>query len=213
MEDKIIRGDGPTAVESKIGYLLSGPTKKSTNEGGTFMLNILISHKEEEYDLEKFWKIERLGITPQVKENTQKEHLENFISINISYDDTKYSAKLPWKEDHTPLPSNIEITRRRTDNVIRRLRDDQYLLNKYGDIIVDQEQRGFIEKVDDANIRSDSAHYIPYHPVKKESAMTPIRIVYDCSCRQSDPPPLPKDKLSSGSPFTVTGVPLVVHFM
>jgi allophanate hydrolase subunit 1 len=99
------------------------------------MLNILISHKEEEYDLEKFWKIEWLGITPQVKENTQKEHLENFISINISYDDTKYNAKLPWKEDHTPLPSNIEITRRRTDNVIRRLSDDQYLLHKYGDMI------------------------------------------------------------------------------
>jgi hypothetical protein len=27
MEDKIIRGDGPTAVESKIGYLLFSPTK------------------------------------------------------------------------------------------------------------------------------------------------------------------------------------------
>jgi ssRNA-specific RNase YbeY (16S rRNA maturation enzyme) len=51
LEDKMIKGDGPTAV-------LSGPTKKSTNEGGASMLNILISHKEEEYDLEKFWKIE-----------------------------------------------------------------------------------------------------------------------------------------------------------
>ena len=77
MEDKIIRGDGPTAVESKIGYLLSGPTKKSTNEGGSSMLNILISHKEEEDDLETFWKIESLGVTPQTKENTQKEPLEN----------------------------------------------------------------------------------------------------------------------------------------
>ena len=53
MEDKLIRGDDPTAVDSKIGYLLSGPTKKSTNEGGSSMLNILISHKEEEYDFGK----------------------------------------------------------------------------------------------------------------------------------------------------------------
>ena len=30
--------------------------------------------------------------------------------------------------------------------------------------------------------------------------------MYDCNCRQSDPPPLPKNKLSSESPFTVTGV-------
>jgi hypothetical protein len=94
--------------------------------------------------------------------------LENFISASITYDDTKYSAKLPWKEDHTPLPSNIEITRRRTENAIRRLSDDPHLLHKCGDIIADQEQRGFIEKVDDAMIRSDSAHYIPHQTVKKE---------------------------------------------
>lgn len=57
------------------------------------------------------------------------------------------------------------------------------MLTKYGETIKEQERQGFIERVDDKIKSGRKAHYIPYHPVKKESAATPIRIVYDCSCR------------------------------
>ena len=33
-------------------------------------------------------------------------------------------------------------------------------------------------------------HYIPHHPVRKASSTTPIRIVYNCSCRRSTQPSL-----------------------
>ena len=56
VQDKIIRGNGPTAVESKIGYLLSGPVPVARNSDSVSMMNILISHKQEKVDLEKFWK-------------------------------------------------------------------------------------------------------------------------------------------------------------
>ncbi|XP_063435623.1 uncharacterized protein LOC134716543 [Mytilus trossulus] len=202
MEDKIIRGNGPTAVKSRIGYLLSGPTQKST-EGTTSMMNILIGHKEEEYDLENFWKIESLGITPQNKEKSNAEYLENFISTNISYDANtcKYTAKLPWKDDHEPLPSNIDIARRRTENVVRRLSNDPFLLRKYGEIINDQEKRGFIERIDNPTTSTEHAHYIPHHSVKKDSATTPIRIVYDCSCRRSQDTPSLNDCLRKEPPI------------
>ncbi|VDI49709.1 Hypothetical predicted protein [Mytilus galloprovincialis] len=45
--------------------------------------------------------------------------------------------------------------------------------------------RGFIEKVNDKNLNGKSTHYIPHHAVKKDSTTTPIRIVYDCSCKKS----------------------------
>ena len=48
---------------------------------------------------------------------------------------------------------------------------------------MDQEKRGFIEKVD-ATEPSTVTHYLPHHSVRKDSQTTPIRIVYDCSCRQ-----------------------------
>ncbi|VDI27104.1 Hypothetical predicted protein [Mytilus galloprovincialis] len=56
---------------------------------------------------------------------------------------------------------------------------------KYSEIIEDQMKRGFIEKVNDKNDNGKSTHYIPHHAVKKDSTTTPIRIVYDCSCKKS----------------------------
>ena len=51
-----------------------------------------------------------------------------------------------------------------------------------------------------------AAHYIPHHPVKKDSTTTPIRIVYDSSCRQSSEHPslnnyLVVPPLPNGSPY------------
>ncbi|XP_053385779.1 uncharacterized protein LOC128550557 [Mercenaria mercenaria] len=41
---------------------------------------------------------------------------------------------------------------------------------------------------------------IPHHPVRKESSTTPIRIVYDCSCKQSSSQPSLNDCLESTAP-------------
>ena len=49
--------------------------------------------------------------------------------------------------------------------------------------------------------RIQPIHYIPHHPVKKDSTTTPIRIVYDCSCRQSKTHPSLNDCLVVGPTF------------
>jgi hypothetical protein len=62
--DNVIRGKRPTAVNSKQGYILSGPTNKaSTNQNTTFsVMKVLSTHREEECDIKKFWNLESLGI-------------------------------------------------------------------------------------------------------------------------------------------------------
>jgi hypothetical protein len=55
-------------------------------------------------------------------------------------------------------------------------------LKLYSKIIQEQVDRGFIEKVPSSEI-SKPSHYIPHFGVFKESATTPLRIVYDCSCK------------------------------
>ena len=48
----------------------------------------------------------------------------------------------------------------------------------YRTIITNQEARGFIEKVNPTCIDQPAkVHYLPHHPVRKESATTPVRIV------------------------------------
>ena len=48
VQNKIIRGNGPTAVQSRLGYLLSGSMSNSTGyTTSASMLNILIQHKND----------------------------------------------------------------------------------------------------------------------------------------------------------------------
>ena len=69
--------------------------------------------------------------------------------------------------------------------MINRLSKEPKMLKLYGNSIANQEKRGFIEKVDVDINTNRRIHYIPHHAVKKDSLTTPIRIVYDCSCRES----------------------------
>ena len=186
--DKIIRGNGPTAVESKIGYLLSGPTANTDMSNKSSIFNILVSHKLEECNLERFWELESLGVENKVdNEKTEYQmYQDDYERSCISFEDNRYVAKLPWKTDHPPLPTNKAVALRRTENVIRRLSKEPQVLRKYGEIIQDQLRRGFIERVEENDTNQPTKiHYIPHHPVKKDSATTPIRIVYDCSCKQN----------------------------
>ncbi|XP_071127721.1 uncharacterized protein [Mytilus edulis] len=185
--DDIIRGEGPTAVESKLGYLLSGPTMTSTcTTSRSSILNVIVSHKTEELNLEKFWEIESLGVEDKTGNTENDEFQKMYEETAISFNNNRYIAKLPWKAEHPPLPTNKAVAFRRTESVIKRLQKEPKLLLKYGEIIDEQEKRGFIERVDNEEINQNiKLHYIPHHPVKKDSVTTPIRIVYDCSCKQT----------------------------
>jgi len=81
----------------------------------------------------------------------------------------------------------------------------------YDAIIKDQEIRGFIERVSD-NLERGSVHYIPHHPVHKESSTTPIRIVFDCSCKSSADSPSLNDCLHPGSPSVNDLCSILVRF-
>ena len=56
--NRVFRGDGPTAVQSKIGYLLSGPLPTSTTDTATDCIMNIITPPRDTYDLERFWKLE-----------------------------------------------------------------------------------------------------------------------------------------------------------
>ena len=62
VQDHVIRGDGPTAVQSKLGYLLSGPLPAKT-QCNLISLHVTTTTSHEVCDLEKFWQIESSGIS------------------------------------------------------------------------------------------------------------------------------------------------------
>jgi hypothetical protein len=183
--DDVIRGDGPTAVSSRIGYFLSGPLPAQSGDCNARIMDVIVTHVAEMDDLSQFWNIESMGVSAKECEDTEATtHLALYQEKCVTFEDGKYKAMLPWKQEHPPLPDNYAVAKKRTESTIRRLSKDPLLLQKYSEIIADQEKRGFVEKVNES-LTPARMHYIPHHGVKKESATTPIRIVYDCSCRQA----------------------------
>ena len=109
------------------------------------------------------------------------------------------------------LPTNYNKCKQRTRSMVRRLAATPQLLTTYGNIITEYEPRGFIERVVDRQ-PTDDAHYIPYHPVKKDSARTPIRIVYDCSFHSSLDNPSLNDCLLVDPPFQSNMFSILLRF-
>ena len=183
--DGIVRGDGPTAQQSRLGYLLSGPLPDSlSGSTSTALLRITSAIPSEEPllpNLEKFWSVKGIG-TDAVTRSADLAFLKSYQKSAISRtSEGTYVAKFPWKVDKPDLPSNFATCKVRTLTLVNKLRKSPKLLQLYDGIINEQEQRGFIERVDGDNDTAD-VHYLPHHPVKKDSVTTPIRIVYDCSC-------------------------------
>ena len=209
VEDKIIRGHGPTAQQSKLGFLLSGPMSSPT-----LQLNIVTMHiaTSEEPNLERFWSIEEAGTAPTKPEQIDTTFIQHYQTTCISQaTDGTYTAQFPWKPAHQPLPSNFTICEKRTRQLISRLTQTPSLLNLYHGIITEQEARGFIEKVESTD-QPANVHYLPHHPVKKESTTTPIRIVYDCSSRQSKEHASLNDCLLVGPPFLNDLCSIILRF-
>ena len=116
VEDDIIRGDGPTAVGSKLGYLLSNPLP---NTQFTTILHVGAVNNSN-CDVQKFWTLETSGTESQTEDNkdADRKFLEMYSQSYITHlEDGSYCARFLWKENHPPLSSNFNNCQQRTRSV------------------------------------------------------------------------------------------------
>ena len=119
---------------------------------------------------------------------------------------------LPWKDSHSLLPTNYQLSLQRLWGLLRRLRQDQNVLREYDSIIKDQIHQGIVEIMEpqeEPNIKK--IHYLPHHAVvRQDKETTKVRIVYDASAR-SDGPSL-NDCLHAGPKFDQRIFNLLLRF-
>ena len=216
----IVRGEGPTAMQSKLGYLLSGPLQRQTQSSNT---SVLHAYPTQILDASSIANLPELCIDNQSSDNVTSQQLpvplsDSFIDTFqrhcISRDrDGSYVVRFPWKTNHPILSPNLVICERQARALARKLGRQPNLLQLYGNIINEQEQRNFIERVSSTDLpNSKRIHYIPHHPVKKNSLTTPVRIVYNCSCRQSRKHASLIDCLMVGSPPLIDTANILLRF-
>ena len=202
-------------MSSKLGYLLSGPAPlpQPVSAAMVNILHVAAGHSQEESNFLRFWQVEDTAITPDEERNPDQQFLKLYSeSQNTRQDDGTYCAGFPWKPEHPSLPDNFNVCQKRTRSLAHRLAQSPGLLQLYDSILKEQLERGFIEHVTDPSRSGSAAHYIPHHPVKKDSVTTPVRIVYDCSCQQSSEHPSLNDCLVAGPPFLADFSAIILRF-
>ena len=170
--------DGPVALNSHLGWMLSGPVvvRESMNQKAVLVTHVLrVDGITESRSLEKrlhsFWDIESLGDDSLVQ--TQFES-------NVSFENRRYGVSLPWKDSCLSLPDNYELSLRRLNSLFRRLKRDPDLLIRYDTVIREQLASGIVVPVNDTESNYNRVHYMPHHAVMKQDRdTTKLRIVYD----------------------------------
>ena len=179
---RTIRGesDEPVAVETCLGWVLSGPMKGSS-ENGMVSVN-LVGHgkardaSETEDFVHKLWDYETLGIR-------EGDEVHEALKDAISFNGERYQVRLPWKEGHGVLPSNYGNSLKRLKGQMQKLKRDPEILTEYDSIIKEQTKSGIVERVTELE-NVGKVHYLPHHAVVRQNAKTTkVRVVYDASSR------------------------------
>jgi hypothetical protein len=110
IQDNIIRGDGPTAMQSKLGYLLSGPLPNGGTEPNTTTLNVIATPGVANADLNDLWHTPPADMLKTPSEINDQTIIKSFKETSITRSpDGTYCARFPWKTNHHPLPSNYAV--------------------------------------------------------------------------------------------------------
>ncbi|CAB4040249.1 Hypothetical predicted protein, partial [Paramuricea clavata] len=172
----------PVAIETELGWVLSGPLRVQDIEGAelaqvNFVAQTMNNEDSLESNVQKLWSFEGLGICEE-----DKVH-EEFLD-GISFTGSRYAVKLPWKESHDKLPDNYANSLGRMKNQLRRLKKEPALLTEYDSIIREQVEQGIVEPVA-ALEKVDKVNYLPHQAViRKDAVTTKVWVVYDASSKE-----------------------------
>ena len=130
-------------------------------------------------DVKRFWDLESAGIHMSKTSPEERDTVESF-NQNVKYVDGKYEVSLPFKNENRP-PLNYRVAIAQLRSLSSKFERDRTLYEHYNGILLEYVNLGFIEQLSDkAPIKG---HYLPHHPVMKDSETTPIRIVYNASSK------------------------------
>ncbi|UYV72124.1 hypothetical protein LAZ67_9001888, partial [Cordylochernes scorpioides] len=174
---------GLTAIQTVLGWTLIGNTSSKRLETSAQMVITLLATQQRVASL---WELETIGIGDPTEVISDKEKIflmqENFRAKICQGHDGRYIVSHPRKEWIGTIPNNLEIAKRRLEAMTQRLMQkgqfepyDKYFRSWF--------RENLIEEVDGGDIKL-IGHYLPHRLIYKvQSETTPIRPVYDASCK------------------------------
>ena len=203
---------GPTAIHTKLGWVLSGPTavecpeRCSANLVTTHVLRVDMQPDPLNDQLRAFWELESLGINPNEK------GVHDDPCIDIKFVEGRYQVSLPWKQFHQSLPDNYSLSQKRLNGLLKHLHKTPELLRDYDHVIWEQIEKGIVEDVPTVSEGSNLVHYLPHHAViHSNKNTTRLCVVYDASAKREGKPSL-NDCLLVGPKFNQKILNILMRF-
>ena len=208
----VCRVSGMDLLRSPGGYMVYGqlPMRSSNetiNNQSVAIAKVCIQEVEsevthilpvEEPPVHRLWELDAVGITPSQFTPDERNAVDKFVKT-VVYSEGKYWVKLPWKRDAKALPTNYRMAVGQYRSLLNNLQKDPEKLKLYNGVIEDYLKQGFIEKVTNDGVHG---HYLPHHPVFKDSVTTPLRIVFNASAKQGSEAVSLNDMLDTGPSLT-----------
>jgi hypothetical protein len=133
----LVGEDGdPVAELTKLGWFVMSP-------GADFDKTTVLMTQTSQSDYENLCRLDVLGIADS-GENDQEMVYQDFKEQLGRSPDGWYEANLPWKPHHALLATNEQGSRRRLEQLVKKLRREGNY-DSYDQIIQDQLQQGVIE--------------------------------------------------------------------
>ena len=133
-------------------------------------------------DYERLYSLDVLGVEDR-GENAHLDVLKEFKDDVTRQEDGRYQVRVPWIPGSTLTSTNEQASRKRLQNVNKKLTQNQRLKEEYEKIIEDQLRDGIIERVPEES-SGERTFYMPHKPVVRDNATTTkVRMVFDASAK------------------------------
>lgn len=173
-----LRRGFPTAIQTKLGWILNGPVKA---DHAAIKVQSYVSLIDINESITRFWSTE--NVPSHVKD---KNDVEIYKKLNINRDITgRYIVSLPFKTDSPRLGESRRQAVARLLQVERSLESQPTKKQLYHDFMKEYLQCGHMIPL--KNICAKEGYYLPHHAViNMDKSTTKLRVVFDASAKTSN---------------------------
>ncbi|XP_068243715.1 uncharacterized protein [Palaemon carinicauda] len=168
----------------------------------------------DDEDISRLWSLDTIGISEDARSYNDQATIEHFSETIVKVGN-KYTVDLPFRNNVRPL-TGYRKALGQLYSLRKTLQSKPELFDQYQSVLDEYVKLGFIEEME---VEDDSFppinginYYLPHHPVFKESATTPIRIVFNASSKESQQAKSRNDCLHAGPNLAMKLTDMLVEF-
>ena len=159
----------PIAVQTCLGWCVFGHADIMKGQGHNANVNLLMTeHEQLEKQVERFWLTESFGVSVTDAALSMEDARTQRVLDELMYlQDGHYVVPMLWKDPDCHIPNNYGVALKRYYSLLRRLKADSQLCDKYEASVNDYIDKNYARKLSPEEVRSTSPRtwYLPHHAV------------------------------------------------